>query len=288
VHKKGFKTQLGALVIAVILSIALLYYVAHQATGVEFWQNYLSRDTALVIDTLSGADGDVKFTYSQISQLPVDAIFLWELPIDHVRVYDAADEEKEEPVSFPLGRNKHLNYPEIYDFVPFTFYLAKQDAEITVTPQQSTTGCSAVNTHNNIATKVYTFLSTEKFNPLRIDLGTKLRLIHSLPSSNIQASWSGADVIFVFQEEEITEMKAYYLASHKPYHHQKFICLLQNELGTPIKAIPVNLAEDVPGFPYSEHALSEGELAIYFIIPESVDAMSLSAPIFDSLERYYG
>ena len=66
-NKKGLEHEtfftMFDVVLAVVVFLALMDYVVDVQKQTIFERNYIARDTAILINTLSAAPGDVSYTY---------------------------------------------------------------------------------------------------------------------------------------------------------------------------------------------------------------------------------
>ncbi len=118
--------------LAFIVLLALFQFVAQNAEHTLFEKNYLSRDFALLLNTIYAAPGDITYTYAEGTQK-----FSFDASGNQVRVMQLMQGQKDElPVSYPYFQNMQfpLSAQALQEKRPITIKKAKAGVLISTSP----------------------------------------------------------------------------------------------------------------------------------------------------------
>jgi len=130
-NKKGMDHELFFTIfdyiLATVVIISLLAFVSDIAKKTIFEKNYLSRDTALLLNTLSSAPGEVSYTY-------IENMNMLNFQFLDGRATVSSQNQKEAPAWYPYAQNKHWGYSftpsSAFDPWPNTLVFSKEKAHI--------------------------------------------------------------------------------------------------------------------------------------------------------------
>ncbi|MFH1174054.1 MAG: hypothetical protein V1725_02920 [archaeon] len=268
------------LVMLGVVAVALMIYVRGEVNDTTYWRNYFARDTALIMDLLPVADGDVAFTYQQIPQVDLKQGIFIEFGTDRVSVYEQSDKKKNSPANFPYATDNRLTYLLPETFVPYIIYLNKNGNRIEVSQQLSLSGCIDFSTSANISEKRIAFDADES---MQSHLLAQFRF--DLPLEHLGVAWDTADVrIALFQNSSYTATKLYYLDGPNVFGMQKFTCILKKRYDLDVTSIlsmqelPVRGVQDI-----------NAEIAIVILTPplDNTGQEQLTTAIKETLMEYY-
>ena len=109
--KKGQDSEiffnLFELILAVIVFWALLKFIYGVGQQTTFEKNYLSRDFALLVNTVYSAPGDISYIYSE--NAPKESLTFNFIP-NKVEVYGNDDKNDEQHISYLFAENKKIEF----------------------------------------------------------------------------------------------------------------------------------------------------------------------------------
>ena len=95
------------LVLAFIVVLALFTFVNDVAKQTIFEKNYLSRDLAILVNTVYAAPGDLEYTYNENAG---KSIFIFDFKPDKIEIYGQEEKESSVHVYYPFAENKNIPF----------------------------------------------------------------------------------------------------------------------------------------------------------------------------------
>jgi hypothetical protein len=254
---------------AIILGIALWWYIASNADMTIYWKNFYTKDIALTMDTVYGVPGNVNVYYKLRSN---QHDFNFNIGNGFV---ETRQNPNDNPSRFQFGRSSFMTINES-NALDNSFFIKKQDNAITFN-QLFVPKCNyGTTTDAAYKTKKYYFKSLDDDAQTKANALTQLARLNQLPMADNEKN---ADVLIYFRTDQYALNYAF--GSNK---NKKFSCLMEQQLITMNPQLEIITTYI---FPERTYPLLTKEPSILISVPKDQDPEQLSIIVMKTIEEYF-
>ena len=217
-----------------------MYHITNVASDASFWKIYFSQDLAMLMTTVSSAQGDLNFQYSFASAVQTKPL-LFEITTDRVNLYDATDTGKQQPTTAAFAKDHAVTVTGGEAVQPLYFELQKNAQALNVVftfDKSSLAQCIKPQALPDPSTITFSFQNDIQTDSLTIRSSSQsiTGRLAGLGVSNDRLNVSSSSIALSFEQSPDDTFRIY--SSDQGREQNKYLsCILEQQLNRAMPAL---------------------------------------------------